>query len=338
MLQDPPLGAKSVNGSDSQNGVEIDDSSSYQSSIFSALDSRSSISPASEMESSINLEPAITARRPMDQDELLKAINWAIPTTSNLPEQGNVEPKFRHRSKSFPTHTHLGFKIGSMSFAEHINTLKSFQSVWEKRQAMSDDSSESNICHDKEKTLCSSSHDDVFIFPFFHFNSSDFEYQEYRFPFFRVDASIFFTKHRQRPRFPFSHWSTDLFNEEPKSPLKKLLNMIGLDDVKKLFLSVQDRVKAAQFLRERNKARASRNQKKKDPVKEATEKMGWVRKLHLDLIVTGNPGTGKSTIAELYSEHLRFLGVVSSINRARPRPPRHYSWVSFARRLFPDKL
>ncbi|KUI59797.1 hypothetical protein VP1G_07038 [Cytospora mali] len=71
------------------------------------------------------------------------------------------------------------------------------------------------------------------------------------------------------------------------SPLNQLMGLVGLDEVKKEFFSVRDKVKAAQ----------------------AREAKISARSLKLDMIITGNPGTGKDTVARLYKQYLRSLGV-----------------------------
>lgn len=71
--------------------------------------------------------------------------------------------------------------------------------------------------------------------------------------------------------------------------------MTGLNNVKREFLSVRDHIKVANYCKGETST----------------------RRLNLDLIITGNPGTGKSTVARLYAEYLGFLGVVSSCRWAR---------------------
>jgi SpoVK/Ycf46/Vps4 family AAA+-type ATPase len=199
---------------------------------------------------------------------------------------------------------------------EEVSSLKSFRNFWQIAQTTSETSLELTAKTDRGGAK-SSSVDTGFDFPFIHLDSSDFDFHEYHFPFSRIDSSVFDSPCvRQRTAFPFSHWAQSLFGPEsktekkpatgeksepkksrpekksrtekkPDSPLSRLMQMVGLDDVKREFLSARDRIKAAQ----------------------ARDEEISVRSLKLDLIITGNHGTGRTTLARLYEEHLESLGV-----------------------------
>lgn len=115
---------------------------------------------------------------------------------------------------------------------------------------------------------------DGFDFPVGKLDPSDSESYEYQFPFSHFMPSLF---------------GSDAQKKKPCSPLDKLMDMVGLDDVKREFMSIRDRVKW------------SEDSKVKVPL----------RSLKLDLIITGNPGTGKSTLAQLYKEYLGSLSVMA---------------------------
>ncbi|PKK51390.1 hypothetical protein CI102_3780 [Trichoderma harzianum] len=159
---------------------------------------------------------------------------------------------------------------------EQSNSLKSFLSAWEEIQI-------SKLKSAKTKKAASASTDDQFTFPFFHMNPSDLD-----FPTKQVSLShknLSDTKWSQQISLLTPSWASS-----PCNPINKLMEMVGLDDVKAEFFSTHDRVKAAGSHRRKS----------------------LFRSLNLDLIITGNAGSGKSTIAQLYAEYLQTLGVVSN--------------------------
>ncbi|KAL7628772.1 hypothetical protein AAE478_000287 [Parahypoxylon ruwenzoriense] len=303
-----------IDDNDSQSWSDKNDCCLSPSSNPLSLQTCGCITHASKMEPSNILQPDVKARPLEEQEEgagtevthkdCTKVVNSTVSDATQPTQDGPIHPRFHHRSRSVPGYHHYDSARSATTMMEEVNSLKSFQSIWEKMQTTTENLPESNACRDQEGEMEYSPVDDGFVFPFFHLDPSDFEFHESRFPFFRIDPSIF-GRHRRRTPFPFSHWGSSLFGfdagrkKEPDSPLNKLMNMIGLDDVKREFLSVRDRVKAAQA--------------RKEEVS--------VRSLKLDLIITGNPGTGKSTLARLYAEYLVFLGVVSRCCSSKARPP-----------------
>ncbi|KAK4204822.1 protein CfxQ [Triangularia verruculosa] len=214
---------------------------------------------------------------------------------------GPVHPRFRHRSHSMPGSSKAIATIAATTLAEDLNGLKSFQHAWDGARASQHTPAESNAGYVEDGVQESLSTQGGFVFPFFHLDPFDFAFREYRFPFFHLDPFDFTFREY---RFPFFHMDSSLlksqdspllkFQDSPllkslNSPLDKLMNMFGLQDVKKEFIRVRDRVQAAQA--------------RKDKVS--------VRSLKLDLIITGPPGTGKETVAYLYKEYLSFLGVLT---------------------------
>ncbi|KAK1240272.1 hypothetical protein MKX08_007714 [Trichoderma sp. CBMAI-0020] len=85
---------------------------------------------------------------------------------------------------------------------------------------------------------------------------------------------------------------TPSWASSPCSPINELMEMVGLDNVKAEFFSTHDKVNAANSHRRKSS----------------------LRSLNLDLIITGNAGTGKSTIARLYAKYLQSMGVVLDYN------------------------
>ncbi|KAI2464319.1 P-loop containing nucleoside triphosphate hydrolase protein [Annulohypoxylon bovei var. microspora] len=292
---------------DSQSCSDNDDGNSYQSSISSSLSKYVCINPTFVLNPSDTLQSNVKTQLAEEKDEdaetdnihvdYIEVVNSTIPDTASQMEYGTTQLRFRQRSQSVPGYHHPGREDGATTMMDEINNLKSFYQTLAKRQVVIQDLPEPTSCEDQEDEPRSFPPSDVFLFPFFHLDSSDFEFHiyPYRFPFSHLDTSIFVVR-RQRIRFPFSHWQPSLFGFEPKSEresssyLEKLMKMVGLEDLKKEFLSVRDRVKAAQ----------------------ARKEMPPIRSLKLDLIITGNSGTGRYTIARLYRKYLFFLGIASN--------------------------
>ncbi|KAI8962711.1 P-loop containing nucleoside triphosphate hydrolase protein [Daldinia sp. FL1419] len=184
-------------------------------------------------------------------------------------------PKIRNRSLSMPTYIRrVPSKYGG-AMVEGFNSLKSL-------------------------SIELPPINDTFTFPFFHLDSSDFSSHVH------LKNTTFSKDQRQVPYHSQPSLASHGFGREgkPKCPLRELMNMVGLNDVKKEFRSVRDRIRAAR----------------------AREEQISVRDLKLDLIITGKSGTGKSTIAKIYTDYLKFLGIASGeiINISEP----HYRLAS----------
>ncbi|KAI1460231.1 P-loop containing nucleoside triphosphate hydrolase protein [Annulohypoxylon moriforme] len=277
------------------------DSSSYSSSISSSPSTCANTCPTHAPKPSDLLPPDTKPRLFEDEnksDETRNTHSDSIQSTDSIIGDATekmeccpIHPRFRHRSRSVLGDPRSSYFHGPTTMIDDINDLKSFYQAWEKKHAVPD------TAKGREDELGSFPADDAFVFPFFHLDSSDFWFHEYpyRFPFFHLNDPVFCASQRQII-FPFSHLHPWYFGCRTKcksdilSPLDKLLRMVGLEEIKKEFLSVRDRVKAAKPLKD----------------------MPSFRSLNLDLIITGNAGTGKSTIAKLYKEYLEFLGIPES--------------------------
>ncbi|KAE8324387.1 P-loop containing nucleoside triphosphate hydrolase protein [Aspergillus sergii] len=146
-------------------------------------------------------------------------------------------------------------------------------------------------------SLCLYSSDmrDHFVFPYYHL----------------YDFQMFEIQPREWRVFPFAKWDPSLFGFEPgedkkakwiktakaDSPLNRLGKMVGFDDVKKEFLSVLHRVKAARL----NEAQPPS-----------------IKSLRLDLLISGDADSERSMIADLYKKLLEFLGVSSGCCWTKP--------------------
>ncbi|KAH8122463.1 hypothetical protein LI328DRAFT_170531 [Trichoderma asperelloides] len=91
---------------------------------------------------------------------------------------------------------------------------------------------------------------------------------------------------------------TPSWASSPCGLIHELTEMVGLDDVKGEFFSTHGKVKA------------TGNRQGKSSL----------RSLSLDLIITGNAGTGKSTIAQLYATYLHSLGNVLNYSGSNYNP------------------
>ncbi|KAI1206716.1 P-loop containing nucleoside triphosphate hydrolase protein [Annulohypoxylon truncatum] len=290
------------NDEDDSQSCTSGDCSIYSSSISSSpsicvsMDSASTLKPSNSTQFNTKPQPLKEKNEGTGTQnthgDCTKDVTSTISDTTKQIECDMVRPRFHYRSRSAPGFPHSIPPDGPTTMIDEVNDLKSFYQTW-KKYAVTEDP-EPDAIKDEKDELETFPTDDAFVFPFFHLDSSNFGFHKYpfRFPFFHLDPSIFDAR-RRRIIFPFSHLAPSLFECEPRSmrkpgsPLEKLMKMIGLEEVKKEFLSVRDRVKAAK----------------------ARKEMPPSRSLKLDLIITGNSGTGRSTIANIYRDYLYFLGI-----------------------------
>lgn len=315
MSPHPELDSEHTGESDSRSSTDMEEYGSTRSSTPSSqVDTYSTVSSAAEEERlDLPAQDCEQGGPPHVDSEQLDAVAFNISSFTRDIDY----PRFRFRSRSVSAHSPRDLLKDVTTRHEEINGLKSFQQVWDSTRAKTIlPSLSTDDVHIQEPEPCPI--DDDFEFPFFHLSSADFEWREYRFPFFRLDPKDF-RRPRNRIKFPFLHldpkglgWEHG-HEKKPDSPLDKLMKMGGLEEVKKEFLSVQARVKAFQTrihdIEEKASVCKGRSFGKNDV--SDIEKPS-IRSLKLDLIVSGTRGTGKSTVAKLYVEFLKHLGITGN--------------------------
>ncbi|KAI0883955.1 P-loop containing nucleoside triphosphate hydrolase protein [Annulohypoxylon maeteangense] len=268
--------------SDVDNGE--DDSSSHSSSISSP-----SKYPTTKTELLGQKHESDGAQH--EQGDCKRTVNSTNPDTIQQIGCRSIHPRFPRRSRSVPSYPNPSRPNSLTTMIDEVNGLKSLSQAWEKKYTVANNLSESSTTKGLEDEPGSFPTEDALVFPFFHLDYSHFIYYQYIFPFSHLDPCIF---------------EFEPENKRRPSPLVKLMKMVGLEEVKRHFLSVRDRVKAAQAL----------------------EKMPPIRSLELDLIITGSYGTGKTRIAGIYMDYLLYLGIDcrgdSNTSKARSEEDKAY--------------